>query len=70
MNLFSIWAVRITLASLLAASMGLRGVWIAMAVELCFRGFIFLLRFRSDRWMGDKAEPRDIPADAVEPSDY
>ena len=60
MNLLSIWAVRITMAYFLASSMGLRGVWIAMAVELCIRGFIFLLRFRSDRWMGDKAEPTQI----------
>lgn len=51
MNLGSIWVVRIVLASLLAGSMGLQGVWIAMAVELTFRGIIFLLRFRTDRWM-------------------
>ena len=42
MNLFSIWAVRLTLAALLVDSYGLRGVWIAMCVELCFRGLIFL----------------------------
>ena len=64
MNLLSIWAVRITLASLLASSLGLRGVWIAMAAELCFRGIIFLLRFRSDKWMGPHAEP---PAPAAPP---
>lgn len=51
MNLLSIWAVRITLACVLASTMGLRGVWIAMALELCFRGAIFLLRFRSNKWM-------------------
>lgn len=51
MNLGSIWGVRLTLAALLAPSMGLQGVWIAMAVELCFRGAIFLLRLRSDRWL-------------------
>lgn len=51
MNLGSIWAVRITLAAILAPVMGLRGVWIAMAVELCFRGLIFLLRLRTDRWL-------------------
>lgn len=44
MNLFSIWAVRLTLAALLAPTMGLHGVWIAMCVELCFRGAIFLVR--------------------------
>lgn len=51
MNLGSIWAVRITLAAILAPAMGLRGVWIAMAAELCFRGIIFLLRLRTDRWL-------------------
>lgn len=44
MNLFSIWAVRLTLAALLAPTMGLHGVWIAMCVELCFRGAIFIVR--------------------------
>ncbi len=51
MNLTSIWLVRITLAALLASRMGLQGVWIAMAVELTFRGIIFLIRFRSDSWL-------------------
>jgi len=51
MNLGSIWAVRITLAILLASTMGLQGVWIAMAIELCFRGVIFLIRLRGDSWM-------------------
>lgn len=51
MNLGSIWAVRLTLAALLAPTMGLRGVWIAMCVELCFRGAIFLIRLHRERWM-------------------
>ena len=51
MNLASIWFVRITLAYLLVSSMGLQGVWIAMAVELCFRGIIFLIRFKGDGWL-------------------
>ena len=46
MNLVSIWGVRISLAALLAPSMGLRGVWIAMCIELCFRGFIFLVKLK------------------------
>lgn len=46
MNLASMWGVRITLAALLAPTMGLRGVWLAMCIELCFRGFIFLVRLR------------------------
>lgn len=51
MNFFSMWAVRITLAAILTPIYGLKGVWIAMCVELCFRGFIFLIRLRSGKWM-------------------
>ncbi len=51
MNFFSIWAVRITLAAWLAPIMGLKGVWIAMCVELCFRGIIFLIRLVRGRWI-------------------
>ncbi len=51
MNFGSIWAVRIPLAALMAPAMGLRGVWIAMAVELCFRGLIFLWRMFSGKWL-------------------
>ena len=51
MNFFSIWAVRLSLAALLAPSLGLKGVWIAMCVELCFRGAIFLVRLKRERWM-------------------
>ena len=50
MNMGSIWIVRLTLALLLAPSMGLKGVWIAMCVELCLRGLIFLARLRSRGW--------------------
>lgn len=51
MNVFSIWAVRLTLAAVLVGSMGLVGVWTAMCVELCFRGIIFLVRLHSQRWI-------------------
>lgn len=51
MNLASIWVVRITLAALMAGTMGLKGVWIAMAIELCFRGIIFLWRLHGSAWM-------------------
>ena len=44
MNLGSIWLVRLPLALILARYIGLRGVWIAMCTELCFRGFIFIIR--------------------------
>ena len=54
MNFFSIWAVRLTLAAYLAPIMGLKGVWIAMCVELCFRGIIFLIRLIRGRWLNSK----------------
>ena len=50
-NLGSMWIVRITLAILLAASMGLTGVWIAMCIELCVRGSVFLIRLISGKWI-------------------
>ncbi len=51
MNLFSMWAVRVTLAALLAPRYGLHGVWLGMAIELTFRGLIFLIRLKWGRWM-------------------
>ena len=51
MNLVSMWAVRIPISALLAVSLGLKGVWIAMCTELCFRGVIFLCRLRWGNWM-------------------
>ncbi len=50
MNFASIWVVRIPLAAWLAGTMGLDGVWLAMCLELCFRGVIFLAR----RWRKDR----------------
>ena len=44
MSLLSMWGVRLTLAALLAGTYGLQGVWTAMAIELTFRGIIFLIR--------------------------
>lgn len=51
MNLCSMWFVRLTLAALLASQYGLQGVWFAMAVELTFRGTIFLIRLFRGKWM-------------------
>lgn len=50
-NLGCIWAVRLTLAMLLAPVMGLNGVWLAMCIELCVRGAVFLVTFGSGRWL-------------------
>lgn len=51
MNLLSMWGVRLTLAALLATTYGLPGVWTAMAIELTFRGLIFLARLFHGGWM-------------------
>ena len=51
MNLATMWGVRITLAVLLTPHLGLSGVWIAMAIELCVRGTLFLVRLLRGRWL-------------------
>ena len=50
MSLTSMWAVRLTLAATLAPRYGLKGVWTAMAIELTFRGSIFLTRLFKGGW--------------------
>ena len=49
-NLSTMWFVRLTLAYGLSKSYGLEGVWIAMAVELTFRGILFLARLFRGSW--------------------
>lgn len=51
MNFVSIWLVRLTLAAFLSVPFGLTGVWIAMCIELCFRGVIFLTRLWGEHWI-------------------
>ena len=51
MNFSSIWLVRVPLAAILAGKMGLNGVWLAMCIELTFRGLIFLWRMASGAWL-------------------
>lgn len=58
MNFGSIWLVRIPLAAVLAPSMGLRGVWIAMCIELVFRGLIFLWRLFFVKWLKPDRTPQ------------
>lgn len=48
MNFGSIWIVRVPLAWFLSKSMGLEGVWMAMCIELMFRGTIFLISLVRD----------------------
>ena len=50
MSLVSMWVVRLPMAAILSKRIGLKGVWIAMCIELCFRGAIFLMRLAGKRW--------------------
>lgn len=50
-NLVSMWIVRLGLSAIMVKSMGLYGVWMAMAIELCFRGTIYLIWLSTKRWM-------------------
>lgn len=54
MNIISIWLVRIPLAAWWATEYGLKGVWVAMCIELCFRGFIFLIHLFRGKWLETK----------------
>jgi len=51
MNFLSMWAVRLPLSWLFAKTLGLKGIWIAMCIELCFRGTIFLIRLYQGKWI-------------------
>ena len=57
MSLTSMWAVRLTLAAVLAPHYGLKGVWTAMAIELTFRGTIFLIRLFKGNWQKTTRAP-------------
>lgn len=63
-NLASIWGVRIVLIALLAPSMGLRGAWLAMCIELCFRGCVFLAGLAMLRWRGGKNDNKQATKQA------
>ena len=50
LNFVSMWCVRLPIAALLAPRVGLVGVWVGMAVELCVRGVLFLIRLAGGKW--------------------
>ncbi len=56
LSFVSIWGVRVTLAFLLVGTYGLKGAWIAMAIELTFRGLLFLARLKFGKWQKSLAE--------------
>ena len=51
LSLISMWGVRITSSFFLVKLWGLKGIWIAMCGELCFRGVIFLIRLLRGKWL-------------------
>lgn len=51
MNLASMWGVRLTIAAWLAPMWGLAGAWTGMAIELTFRGSIFMYRLIKGNWL-------------------
>lgn len=67
MNFSSIWLVRVPTAAILAPKIGLKGVWIAMCVELIFRGTIFLIRLFGKSWLNEKnKKTKEIETEAYE----
>ncbi len=51
-SILGIWIIRLSLAMFLGIflGLGLLGVWVAMAIDLYFRGFLFYFRFSSGYW--------------------
>ena len=59
MSLTSMWAVRLSLASLLAPHYGLKGVWFAMATDLTVRGITFLIRLFKGGWRNHQIKTKE-----------
>lgn len=56
LNLQSIWVVRLGLSVLLVGNLGIYGVWIAMAMELCVRGLLMLYRQLHSHYLNPQEE--------------
>lgn len=50
-NFISMWFVRIPLSLLLSSYYGFYGIWVAMCIELCIRGLLFLYRLKRGKWL-------------------
>ena len=65
----SMWGVRITLSYLLVDSMGLVGIWTAMAIELSCRGCLLLVRVYRKDWskslIAESASSKSTPAESA-----
>lgn len=51
LNFGSMWLIRLGMAYYLSLDYGLKGVWIAMAIELSIRGCLFLARLKWGNWI-------------------
>ena len=51
LNFGSMWLIRLGMAYYLSLDYGLKGVWIAMAIELSVRGLLFLARLKWGNWI-------------------
>ena len=51
-GIFFQWVVAALFSYILGSvcGLGLVGVWIAMAMDECFRGILFVIRFKSEKW--------------------
>lgn len=58
LNFCSMWLVRIPLSAFLAPKMGLKGVWIAMCIELCIRGAMFLVRLAVKKFIPENKKAK------------
>lgn len=64
-NFSCIWGVRITLSLCLASTLGLFGVWLAMAIELAVRGSVFLFFFFRGHWLHKAIEIKPVNEEVV-----
>ena len=64
--LLSMWAVRLTLAAVLAPTLGLQGVWLAMCIELSVRGAAFLIIFNKAPWMRSGSKKPQVETEYVD----
>ena len=51
-GIFSMWFISIPVAYYfgIIQNMGLAGVWLGMAIDECFRGILFVIRWESGKW--------------------
>lgn len=61
LNFCSMWIIRLPIAYVLSTHIGLKGVWIAMCIELCVRGILFLIRL----WRGKYSKKLDTTNSAA-----